>query len=301
MKHFSNMHQLLDAFGLPDSSHPLVWLRSFEACEIENFRQVPRFTSDCYLIFFKKINEGQILYGHSIYDHTQGTLSFFKPREVIEFKNVKCDEKGFTLVFHENFLHNTTLFNTINSLSFFDYEVNESLHVSEQEKQIIWQHFRQMEMEFTNNEDEFSKDLIVAQIESLLLHAKRFYKRQFLHRQPVYNRIFSKFQIVLHDYYTSEQQYTSGLPSVNYMAGKLYLSPRYLSDLLRYETGKTALEHIHIYIISQAKNMLSSSDITVAETAYRLGFEHPPYFTRLFKSKVGMNPVEFRTHNANLN
>lgn len=294
MMHYNTLSQLLTAFGLPKPRHPLLWLMGFDGCEMENFRQVPRFICDCYLIFFKKITDGQIIYGHSSYDHTQGTLSFFKPRQLIEFKEVRCEERGFTLVFHEDFLHDTDLFNKINRLSYFDYDVNESLHVSEREKEIIWQHFYQMENEYNSNEDEFSKELIIAQIESLLIHAKRFYKRQFLHRQPMHSSLFSRFQQVLQEYYQSGQQHVLGLPSVHYIAEKLSLSPKYLSDLVRHETGKSSLEHIQSHIINQAKNMLAGSDITVAETAYRLGFEHAPYFTRLFKKKTGISPNEFR-------
>ncbi|MBK6263826.1 AraC family transcriptional regulator [Marivirga sp. S37H4] len=299
MIHYATISHLLQAFGLPGPQHPLIWLNSFEACEMENFKQVPKFTCDCYLIFFKKITKGQILYGHSSYDHTQGTLSFFKPRQIIEFKEVKCDEKGFILAFHEDFLNNSGLFYKITKMSFFEYEVNESLHVSENEKHIFWQHFHQMEKEYNSNEDEFSKELIIAQIESILVYAKRFYKRQFLHRQPINSRFYTKFNEVLQAYYRTEQQYISGLPSVNYIAEKLHLSPKYLSDLLRHETGKSALEHIHLYLINQAKNILTSSDVTIAEIAYQLGFEHPPYFTRLFKKRVGINPNEFRAQHMN--
>lgn len=299
MIHFKTISQLLEAFGLPEMKHPLLWMMSFDGCDLEEFKRVPKFTSDCYFIFLKRIAEGQVLYGHSQYDHTQGTLSFFKPRQIIEFKEVKCDERGFLLVFHEDFLHNTSLFEGMDQLSFFEYEVNESLHISEQEKQIIWQHYHQMENEYGNNEDEFSKELIIAQIESMLIYAKRFYKRQFLHRQPVHSHLTSRFRQILQVYYQSGQQHESGLPTVQYMASQLHFSPRYLSDLLQHETGKSALEHIHLYIISQAKHLLVSTDGTIAETAYQLGFEHPPYFTRLFKKKVGINPNEFREQNSN--
>lgn len=294
MIHFNTLSQLLKAFGLGKPRHPLVWIMSFDGCDMEKFNRVPKFTCDCYLIFFKKITEGQVLYGHSSYDHTQGTLSFFRPRQLIEFKEVKCDEKGFTVVFHEDFLHNTALFNKINKLTFFDYDVNESLHVSENEKQIIWNHFHQIENEYNSNEDEFSKELIIAQIDSLLVHAKRFYKRQFLHRQPVHSSLFSKFMDVLQNYYRSGQQHATGLPSVSYMAERLHLSPKYLSDLVRHETGKNSLEHIQLHVINEAKNLLTDRSITVAEIAYKLGFEHPSYFTRLFKKKTGINPNAFR-------
>lgn len=292
MIHFTSIGQILEAFKAPPTRHPQFTLMSFDACEMEDFEKMPVFTSDIYFVFFKKIVEGQILYGHSRFDHTQGTLSFFKPRQAIEFQQTKCEERGFILAFHEDFLLNTTLFDPIKRLGFFDYDVRESLHLSEEEKGIIWQHFDLMEAEYLANEDEFSRELIVAQLQSMFVHAKRFYKRQFLHRQPINSSLFARFQQALGDNYADERA-EHRLPNVATLAEKLALSPKYLSDLLKAETGKTAQEHIQLFIVNEAKNLLKKPDLNVSEVAYRLGFEYNSHFTKFFKSKTGMSPTAF--------
>lgn len=292
MLHFKSIGQVLEAFNAPKTRHPLFHLMSFDACELEQYQQLPVFTSDLYFVFFKKIVEGQILYGHSRFDHTQGTLSFFKPRQAIEFQKTRCEERGFIIAFHEDFLLDTPLFDPIKRLGFFDYDVRESLHVSDAEKAVVWQHFDLMETEYLANEDEFSRELIVAQLQSFFAHAKRFYKRQFLHRQPLNSSLFARFQQALTAIYADEQA-EHGLPSVAALAEKLALSPKYLSDLLKAETGKTAQEHIHLFVVNEAKNLLRKPELTVSEVAYRLGFEYNSHFTKFFKSKTGLSPTAF--------
>lgn len=292
MTHFSSIGQVLEAANAPKTRHPLFHLMSFDACELERFQQLPAFTSDLYFVFFKKIVEGQILYGHSRFDHTQGTLSFFKPRQAIEFQQTKSEDRGFILAFHEDFLLNTPLFDPIKRFGFFDYDVRESLHISDAEKAVVWQHFYLMEAEYLANEDEFSRELIVAQLQSLFFHAKRFYKRQFLHRQPLNSSLFARFQQALTANYADlSAEYR--LPNVSAIADKLALSPKYLSDLLKAETGKTAQEHIHLFIVNEAKNLLKRPELNVSEVAYRLGFEYNSHFTKFFKSKTGMSPSAF--------
>jgi AraC-like DNA-binding protein len=292
MMHFSSIGQILAALNAPKPQHPLFHLMSFDGCDLEQYEQLPAFTSDLYFVFFKRIVEGQILYGHSRYDHTQGTLSFFKPRQAIEFQKTKCDERGFIICFHEDFLLDTPLFDTIKRLGFFDYDVRESLHLSEAEKAVVWQHYNLMEEEYFANEDEFSRELIVAQLQSMFVHAKRFYKRQFLHRQPLNSSLFARFQQALAAVYADESaEYR--LPNVSALAEKLALSPKYLSDLLKAETGKTAQEHIHLFIVNEAKNLLKKPELNISEVAYRLGFEYNSHFTRFFKSKTGVSPTAF--------
>jgi AraC-like DNA-binding protein len=296
MRHYKSISELCGAVGVPPTLHPQFYLFSFDGCDFEQFTQIPAFTSDLYFVFFKKIVEGQILYGHSQYDHTQGTLSFFKPRQAMEFLKTRCDERGFILAFHEDFLLNTPLFEGIRRLGFFDYDVRESLHLSEEEKRIIWQHYDLMEAEYRANEDEFSRELIVAQLQSLFAHAKRFYKRQFLHRQPLNSSLFARFQKTLADFYANGKS-PDRLPNVADLAEKLALSPKYLSDLLKAETGKTAQEHIQLFVLNEAKNLLKNGELSVSEVAYRLGFEYNSHFTKFFKSKVGVSPSVFVSEN----
>ena len=154
--------------------------------------------------------------------------------------------------------------------------------------------YRKIEQEYFNNTDEFSKEIILSHIEAMLKYAQRYYKRQFINRKPVAGRIISKLNEILNEQFSREMMKQKGLPTVEYLASQLHLSTRYLSDLLKQETGKTALEHIHIFLIDEAKNLLRSTNHTIAETAYDLGFENPPYFSRLFKKETGMTPKEFR-------
>lgn len=293
MIHFSSLAEIANIQGAPQSRHPQFTLRISEPHELGEQRGMPTFTTDLYIIFFKKIAEGQIFYGHTPYDHTQGTLSFFKPRQAIEFHQTRCDDRGFVIAFHEDFLLNTPLFDSIKRFGFFDYNVRESLHLSNEERSIMWQHYELMEAEYLGNEDEFSRELIVAQLQSLFVHAKRFYKRQFLHRQPLNSSLFARFQQILSDSYTTDELTEQRLPSVASIAEKLNLTPKYLSDLLKTETGKTAQEHIHLYVVNEAKNLLKNPELNVSEVAYRLGFEYNSHFTKFFKSKTGMSPTAF--------
>ncbi len=186
------------------------------------------------------------------------------------------------------------LFTEIKKYSFFDYEINEALHLSPREKEIMWTLFHKMETEYHNNPDEFSKSIILSHLDSLLKYAQRFYKRQFIDRKPLIGKTITKFNENLNLYFDKGEAEGKGLPTVNFIASQLNISPKYLSDLLKQETGKTALELIHLYVISEAKNMLVTGEQSISEIAYRLGFENPPYFSRLFKKEVGVSPKEFK-------
>ncbi|WP_317167886.1 helix-turn-helix domain-containing protein [Flavobacterium jejuense] len=172
--------------------------------------------------------------------------------------------------------------------------MNEALHLSPKEEDIVWDLFNKIKLEYYNNQDEYSKDIILTHIDSILKYAQRFYKRQFLNRSVLSGTIITKFTDILKHYFENGALQKEGLPTVKYMAAKLALSSKYLSDLLKQETGKTALEHIHIALVIEAKNILMSTNKTVSETAYELGFENPPYFSRLFKKEVGITPTEYR-------
>jgi AraC-like DNA-binding protein len=246
------------------------------------------------MISLKKMKSGTFMYGKTRYDHDNGSMSFVKPRQVIEISNVELEEKGFIIFIHEDYLLGHLQHEEIKKYGYFEYETNEALHLSPAEEQIIWELYEKIGLEYRNNQDEFSKDIILTHVDSILKYAQRFYKRQFLNRNGLSGNMISKFHKTITEYFESGKTKRHGLPSVNAIAGDLNLSARYLSDLLKQETGKTALEHIHIYLIDEAKNLLLSSDNTIAETAYQLGFENPPYFSRLFKKEVGVTPNEFR-------
>src|SRR5215467_5340826 len=293
MKHFKTISQLYHANGFPPPENPLLSLVTCEELKDCPFAHT-EFTTDFYIIGLKKIKSGTFLYGKTKYDHDNGSMSFIKPRQVVQISNVESEEKGFVICVHEDFLLKHGLHAEIKNYSFFDYEVNEALHLSPKEEEIIWDLFYKIRTEYYNNQDEFSKSIIISHIDSILKYSQRFYKRQFLDRKVYSGTIISRFIEVLKTYFENGGLQKTGLPSVQYMAAQLTISPRYLTDLLKQETGKTALEHIHIFLIGEAKNLLISSNNTVAETAYQLGFENPPYFSRLFKKEVGLTPVQYK-------
>jgi AraC-like DNA-binding protein len=293
MKHFKTISELYTKNGYPPPENPLFSLITCEelsSCTLAS----SEFTTDFYIISFKKIKSGIFLYGKTRYDHDNGSLSFIKPRQIIEISDLELTEKGFIIHIHEDFLINHHLHSDIKKYTYFDYEVNEALHLSPKEEEIIWDLFYKIKLEYNNNQDEYSKDIMLTHTDSILKYAQRFYKRQFLNRTVFSGTIISKFAEILKLYFENGKLQKDGLPTVKYMASQLSISPKYLSDLLKQETGKTALEHIHIFLIDEAKNLLMSTDNTVAETAYQLGFENPPYFSRLFKKEVGLTPVEYK-------
>jgi AraC-like DNA-binding protein len=293
MKHFKTISELHNTNGYPSPENPLLSLvtcHDLKACAIGN----SRFTGDFYMIALKKIKSGNFFYGKTRYDFDNGSMAFVKPRQIVEISNIELTEKAFIIFFHEDFLLKHNLHSEIKNYGYFDYEVNEALHLSPKEEEIIWDLFYKIQTEYHNNQDEYSKDIIIAHIDSILKYAQRFYKRQFLNRTVFSGTIISKFSEILKRYSENGNLQSKGLPTVQHMASELTISARYLSDLLKQETGKTALEHIHIFLIDEAKNLLMSTDSTIAEIAYQLGFENPPYFTRLFKKEVGLTPVKYK-------
>jgi AraC-like DNA-binding protein len=226
-------------------------------------------------------------------------MYFIKPGQILKARKLQYAEKGFAIHLHEDFLMGHPLFTEIKKYSFFDYEISEALHLSPREKEIIWSLFHKMESEYHNNPDEFSKAIILSHLDSMLKYAQRFYKRQFIDRKPLIGKTVTIFNERLNEYFGKGEAEKDGLPTVNYMATQLNLSAKYLSDLLKQETGKSALELIHLYIISAAKNLLLADDKSISEIAYQLGFENPPYFSRLFKKEAGMSPKEFKNQSLN--
>ena len=293
MRHFKTLTELSKAMGAPLPENPLLVILSFDK-PVHIVPEIREFTTDFFCISLKNIKSGIFLYGRTPYDHENGSMYFLRPRQVVEFKNVEVNRGGFLIYFHEDYIKGHPLYTEIRKYVFFDYEINEALHVSPSEEKLIRSTFRKIQSEYLNNTDEFSKEIILSHIETMLKYAQRYYKRQFINRKPVSGKIISKFNDILNEQFSRELIKKKGLPTVEYLAGQLHLSPAYLSDLLKQETGKTALEHIHIFLIDEAKNLLISGSKTIAETAYSLGFENPPYFSRLFKKEVGMTPKEFR-------
>ncbi|WP_110054343.1 AraC family transcriptional regulator [Chitinophaga sp. S165] len=291
MQHFKKLADIHRFNGFPMPENPLFSIhRCTQTCGLGD----REFTSDFYMIGLKKLKSGVIMYGRTKYDNDSGSMIFIKPRQIIEFKNVEYDEDAFIIFIHEDFLHGHFLHTEISKYAFFDYETNEALHLSPSEEQIMWDLYRKIDTEYHNNTDEYSRDIILTHIDSILKYSRRFYKRQFINRTELSGKTVSKFNEALAAYFENGLLLTQGLPSVNALATQLNLSTRYLSDMLKQETGKTAIELIHIYLVNEAKNRLKTNDQSISEIAYDLGFENLPYFSRLFKKETGVSPVQFK-------
>lgn len=297
MKHFKTLSSYLNYLELPRPEHPMLSIFTskgdvFLPCPRESS---PPITSDCYSISLKKFVKGDLNYGRTKYDFTNGALIFIAPKQVLQWDNsVVFEQKGFSINLHEDFLKGTELAHQIKKYGFFSYSANEALHLSPKEEKQIEALVESIEIEYQNNQDEFSKDIIISQLSTLLKYANRFYERQFLNRKELSNSLLEQFNNQLTDYFESGLLQENGIPSIKKIATKMSVSKRYLSDTLKIETGKTTTEHLQLYLVDQAKNILLKPNKSISEVAYELGFEYPQYFSRLFKKKEGISPTEYR-------
>ncbi|HAS46721.1 MAG TPA: AraC family transcriptional regulator [Microscillaceae bacterium] len=296
----SQMHQM---GGLPKPKHQLVSVIYNRDIKTTASLQGIKVINYLYTVIFKSsMICSSVSYGRNLYDYEEGTLVFTSPGQVMEFKSdTKEDEQidpdGWSLVFHPNIFRRSDLADKINRYSFFHYDSNEALHLSDYERSSIEDLLNKIIQEYSQHLDRHSQHLIVSNIELFLDYCLRFYDRQFFSRASLNRDVISKFERLLLNYYEADQACLEGVPSVEYCAKQLNLTPNYLSDLLKKETGKTALEHIHLFLIEKAKNSLLNSSDTISGIAYSLGFEFPQRFSNLFKSKTGMSPKEYRTLN----
>ncbi|MDM8159711.1 helix-turn-helix domain-containing protein [Labilibaculum sp. K2S] len=278
-----------------ETLHPLVSVVDFSKTEPFCYF---RSQLGVYAIFLKESKCGNMTYGCSSYDYEEGSLVFLSPGQVYGVaKETKQRGVGHALVFHPDLIHGTSLGRNMKEYTFFSYEVNEALHLSAREKEIINDCFSKINYELEHAIDTHSQTLIVSYIELFLNYCKRFYDRQFITRRPVNKDVLVRFEKVVDDYFTSNNPLESGLPTVSYFAEKLFLSSNYLGDLLKKETGKSAQEHIQLKLIDIAKEKIYDSSKSISEIAYELGFKYPQHFTRMFKKQVGMSPNEFRNLN----
>ena len=273
--------------------HPLITVLDLSTCEP---MPAKTFNFGLYAIFLKELKCGELKYGRSHYDYQEGTLVFISPGQVIGVQpNVtNYAPKGWVLLFHPDLIKGTSLGKHIQEYSFFSYDVNEALHISDLEKQVVLECFRKIQYELSHGIDKHSKKLIVSNIELFLNYCVRFYDRQFITRDNVHSGFIEKFETLLNEYYNSEKPQYSGIPTVAYFADQMHLSANYFGDLVKKETGKTAQEYIQLKLIDTAKEKIFDSSKSVSEVAYELGFKYPQHFTRFFKQHLGITPNEYR-------
>jgi len=285
-----------NVFNNNPTLHPLVSVVDLSKAEP---RAGSRMYFGFYTIFLKDVKCGDLMYGRATYDYQEGTLVFLAPGQVagINSNGEIYQPKGYALIFSPDLIHGTSLGKHIQDYSFFSYQSNEALHVSDIERKIVLDSFSKIKYELERAIDKHSKRLIVSNIELFLDYCIRFYDRQFMTRDNVHRGILERFEKLLNNYYQSDQPQTIGLPSVAYCAGELHLSPSYFGDLIKKETGKSAQEYIQSKVIEMAKEKIFESDKTVNEIANELGFKYPQHFSRLFKQRVGFTPNEYRRLN----
>jgi len=255
-----------------------------------------RFVSELYIIFLKEVKCQELKYGRSHYDYQDGTLLFIAPGQVFGFDDDEnmFQPTGWVLLFHPDLIRGTSLGQSIKDYSFFSYDVNEALHLSESERAVILESFSKIRYELEHAIDKHSKKLVISNIELFLNYCVRFYDRQFITRDNIHKDILTRFESALDDFFNSDAPQIVGLPSVRFFAEKFNLSANYFGDLVKKETGKSAHEHIQEKLITVAKERVLSSNRTISEIAYEIGFKYPSHFTRLFKQQVGKSPVDFR-------
>ncbi|WP_299289500.1 helix-turn-helix transcriptional regulator [uncultured Mucilaginibacter sp.] len=294
IKTISEYHQLM---GLPKPEHPLISVINFESIKRLPYKESISIIFDFYSISLKKDFNAKMKYGQQEYDFDEGIMFFISPGQVLGIevgKGTSIKHTGWMLLVHPDFLWNTPLAKKIKQYEYFSYSVHEALFLSEKEETTIIGMMQNMEQEYCANMDKFSQDIIIAQFELLLNYADRFYHRQFLTRKITNHGILNRLEEILSENFKSEAIAKHGLPAVADVAQALNISPNYLSAMLKVLTGQSTQQHIHEKLIEKAKEKLSTTGLSISEIAYELGFEHSQSFSKLFKSKTNLSPLEFR-------
>lgn len=276
-------------------SNPLISVFDFNDVSVDSKTLLSAVTTDFYVVAIKSDCAGKFKYGQHYYDFDDGIMYFIAPNQVVQFEDILLSEvKGSVLVVHPDFLQGYPLASAIKEYGYFSYAANEALHLSEREEQSVTDIIDNIRRETENNMDVFTQDLLISNIDLLLKYCDRFYNRQFLTRKKVNHDLLTQLENILDDYFKSERLTIDGIPTVQFIASEMNISPNYLSDMLRVHTGQTTQQHIHNRLIEKAKELLSTTRMSVSEIAYHLGFEHPQSFHRLFKNRTAISPLEFR-------
>ncbi|PKK37457.1 AraC family transcriptional regulator [Siphonobacter sp. SORGH_AS_0500] len=297
--HIETITEMYKMLPKAEVQHPLVAVVDFSSYQ-EQINSGMKMTLGFYSIMFKNFCINKMKYGQQMYDFQEGSLICMAPRQLITLDEPSepiINATGWGLFFHPDLIRGTTLGKAIKEYSFFSYETSEALHLSEKEKNVLTGIIQKIDTELQENIDKHSQTLIVSNIELLLNYCTRYYERQFITRKHVNKDLLTKVEAVLLNYMQSPELSEKGLPTVKYLADQVNLSPNYLSDLLKKETGMNAQDRIHYYLIEEAKDLLLNSDLSISELAYKLGFAYPQYFSRLFKAKTGILPLDYRHKN----
>lgn len=284
-------------WGLPKPQHPLLSIVDFSKARPTKIPKTVIF--GCYYIAIKRNIDFKFIYGQQKYDFDDGVMLFISPNQVVKIEQdqvVTRQPEGWGLIVHPDFFWNSALAKSIKKYEYFHYAANEALFLSEKEETIISNIVRQIEEEYQSNIDKFTQDIIISQIDTLLNYAERYYQRQFITRKVTNHKILERLEKLLSDYFDRDDLVEKGLPSVQYVAENLNISPGYLSGVLKTITGQSTQQHIQDKIIEKAKVHLSTTDLSISEIAYILGFEHPQSFSKLFKTKTNSSPIKFRKY-----
>ncbi len=294
IKTISEFHRLR---GLPKPEHPLISVVDYNTIvRPDNISDV-NWILDFYQISLKRGMNAKLKYGQQEYDFDEGIMFFISPNQVFRIEpepNAGTEKSGWMLLIHPDFLWNTSLASAIRQYDFFDYSVSEALFLSEKEERMVTFILDSILQEYHANIDKFSQNIIVSHIETLLSYSERFYERQFITRKITNHQMLSRLESLLNDYFAGDVLAVKGLPTVQFVAHELHVSPNYLSRLLKTLAGQSTQQFIHDKVIEKAKELLSTSNLSVSEIAYKLGFEHPPSFTKLFRNKTRLSPNQFR-------
>jgi len=294
IKTISEYHQVM---GLPKPEHPLISVINLESIKHVRAIEPISLVFDFYSISLKRNCNAKFRYGQQEYDFDEGVMFFMAPNQVFGIESTNAEglkRSGWILFVHPDFLWHTPLAKTIKQYEYFDYSVNEALFLSEKEETTIIGIMQNIQQEYRSNIDKFSQDIIIAQLEVLLNYSDRFYHRQFITRKITNHGLLNRLEDILTEYFNGDTLVKKGLPTVQYIAETLNVSPNYLSGLLKVLTGQSTQQHIHDKLIEKAKEKLSTTGLSVSEIAYELGFEHSQSFSKLFKTKTNLSPMEFR-------
>ncbi len=295
IKTVSEYHRLR---GLPQPEHPLISVVDYASMKNTTENNSTNWVLDFYLIALKRISsDKKIRYGQQEYDFDEGVLFFISPNQVFNIsvsENATIKQSGWLLLIHPDFLWNMPLAKNIKQYDYFDYSANEALFLSKKEEATINGIIRNIQQEYHSNIDKFSQSIIISHVEALLNYSERFYQRQFITRKIDNHKILSRLEDLLTNYFNNDDLINKGLPTVQYVAQTLNVSAKYLSSLLRVVSGQNTQQHIHNKLIDKAKEKLSTTSLSVGEIAYELGFEHSQSFSKLFKAKTNLSPLEFR-------